>query len=174
MGSFAQRLGQLSRRSLESESANILRTTRANKLPNSLSLALDGTLREGHDMKAFGLGTVASMASVPRYARFTASMLEVYATMEGKLDAAASPSSSVWREHGPVLRRARRLEADLAAVGGARATSPATARYVAAIEAAAARDDDDGGARLLGRDAGVRGVSSRESDVMLYLVRVHE
>ena len=65
MGSFAQRLGQLSRRSLESESANILRTTRANKLPNSLSLALDGTLREGHDMKAFGLGTVASMASVP-------------------------------------------------------------------------------------------------------------
>lgn len=74
MGSFAKRLGQIMAKSVETESANILKTGRANKLEGSLSLALDGTLKRGHDMKVFGLGTVASMASTPRYARFTASV----------------------------------------------------------------------------------------------------
>jgi hypothetical protein len=50
MGSFAKRLGQLAAKSLETESARILRTTPANKKAGSLARALDGTLKEGHDM----------------------------------------------------------------------------------------------------------------------------
>ena len=42
--------------------------SRANK--EGLSLLLDGTLKAGHDMKTFGLGTAASLSSVERYARF--------------------------------------------------------------------------------------------------------
>ena len=118
MGSFAKALGRISRRSLETESANILKTCKANKVPGSLSLALDGTLRSGHDMKTFGLGTMAAMAGVPRYARFTHAMFHVYAAMEHELDsstAAAPPTAAakMWREHGAVLRRADKLRADI-------------------------------------------------------------
>eukprot|EP00937_MAST-01D_sp_MAST-1D-sp2_P007718 g7718.t1 len=173
MGSFAKALGQLSRKSLETESANILRTVRANKVPGSLSQALDTTLRTGHDMKTFGLGTMAAMGSVPRYARFTHAMLHVYAAMERELDAsAATPAyTAVWSDYGAVLRRAERLRADLddvlsladagagadsdyaaalAAHGADAQPSPATCAYVAAIEAAGADDREHGGARLLG------------------------
>jgi len=55
MGDFAKRLGQLAARSLQSESARILNASKPNK--KGLSLALDKTLRDGHDMKVFGLGT---------------------------------------------------------------------------------------------------------------------
>lgn len=156
MGTFAKRLGQLSARSLESESANILRTVGPNKMPGSLSLALDGTLKQGHDMKVFGLGTAATMASRERYARMTASLHAVYSAMEQELDqtTAASPAvSAVWSRHGATLRRAAALEADLAdVVGGSAAAvaasaeaskggrSPATARYVAGIRDAGASD----------------------------------
>jgi len=152
MGSFAKALGQLSRASLETESANILKTVKSNKV--GLSMALDATLRKGHDMKAFGLGTIASMASVERYARFTNAMRAVYETMEKRLDDAApgTPGELVWRRHGAVLRRAPRLEADLRDVagGGELALSPATRRYVGAVDAAARADAADGGARVLG------------------------
>ena len=67
MGSFAKHLGQIMRRSWESESSNILRTMSANKIENSLAKQLDETLTRGHDMKVFGLGTIASMASIDRY-----------------------------------------------------------------------------------------------------------
>merc|ERR1712032_1202481 len=86
MGSLAKMLGQLSRMSLETESANILKNGKANKAPGSLSLALDGTLKKGHDMKAFGLGTLASMANRERYQRFTESMYHAYSAMERELD----------------------------------------------------------------------------------------
>ena len=91
MGSLTKALGQIaslvSRASLETESANIHRLGKANKIKGSLSHALDGTMREGaHDMRVFGLGTAASMASVEKYARFTAAMLAVYKTMEEELD----------------------------------------------------------------------------------------
>ena len=66
MGTLTKRLGQLAARSLESESSNILKNARANKVPGSLALALDQTLRKGHDMRTFGLGTAASMASRAR------------------------------------------------------------------------------------------------------------
>lgn len=148
MGSFAKRLGQLSRASLETESANILKTAGANKI--GLSKALDATLKQGHDMTAFGLGTMASMASVGRYARFTASMHGLYAAMETQFDGAlaGSPTDLVWSRHGDVLRRAVRLAADLRDVGDA-GLSPATRGYVDAI-VAAGRADADGGGRMLG------------------------
>eukprot|EP00931_Biecheleriopsis_adriatica_P047970 TRINITY_DN2769_c0_g1_i2.p1 TRINITY_DN2769_c0_g1~~TRINITY_DN2769_c0_g1_i2.p1 ORF type:complete len:299 (+),score=51.57 TRINITY_DN2769_c0_g1_i2:67-897(+) len=158
MGTFAKRLGQLSARSLETESRNILRTSAANKVPGSLSLALDGTLKEGHDMRVFGLGTMASMASRPRYARFTASMHAVYAAMEEELDAAgtASPAvQGVWARHGSVLRRAPALKSDLADVvedvdAAIAAVSPATKQYVQGVRDAGTHDRSCGGARLLG------------------------
>ena len=153
MGTFAKRLGQLSRQSLETESANILKTASANK--HGLSKALDATLKQGHDMTAFGLGTVASMASVDRYARFTTSMRAVYDAMETQFDAAPTGSATalVWSRHGDVLRRASKLEEDLHDVAADAATSaelsPATEGYVDAI-LEAGRADADGGARLLG------------------------
>lgn len=169
MGTLAKRLGQLQNvlslqpgaLRLESESRNIMRTAAANKVPGSLSLRLDSVLRQGHDMKVFGLGTAASMAGRARYARFTAAMHSVYATMEEELDqaaAAAAPACpatrSVWQRHGGVLRRAGALEADLADVvadlGRAPPASPATARYVEGIRRAGQQDRATGGARLLG------------------------
>lgn len=45
MGSFAKALGQLAAKSMQSESAFILKTTSANK--RGISLLLDATLRDG-------------------------------------------------------------------------------------------------------------------------------
>lgn len=150
MGTWGKMLGRLSAKSLQSESANIIQTVRANKVPGSLSLALDGTLKKGHDMKVFGLGTVAALASRSRYAQFTSSMLAVYGAMECELDK-TSPNKSptvhaVWKQHSQILRRTPALQSDLDDVGGGSASlSPATERYVAGIHAAA-----DHEARLLG------------------------
>jgi heme oxygenase len=166
MGTLAKHLGKLQNvlwmqqgaMRLESESRNIIRTMAANKVPDSLSFRLDQTLKEGHDMKVFGLGTAASMASRPRYARFTASMHRVYSAMEAELDK-ASPTLNpatyrVWTQHGEILRRASALEADLADVqgelGGGELLSPATDRYVEGIRLAGKQDRWSGGARLLG------------------------
>jgi heme oxygenase len=158
MGTFAKRLGQLAAKSLETESAAILKTSRANK--TGLSKLLDGTLRQGHDMKTFGLGTAASLSSRERYGRFTASMHAAYDAMESEFDAAVEADSSsvgaqFWRAHGPTLRRADRLALDLADVGidvgrEPPPLSPATARYVAAIREAGADDRAANGGRLLG------------------------
>ena len=132
-------------------SRGILKGSRANK--QGLSLLLDGTLKAGHDMKTFGLGTAASLANVGRYARFTASMHHVYGTMEKSFDAATSPVTvPVWQRFGESLRREPSLALDLADVSSASAhpMTPATEAYCAAIEAAAARDEADGGGRLIG------------------------
>lgn len=164
MGTLAKRLGQVAARSLESESSSILKQGRANKVPGSLALALDQTLRSGHDMKTFGLGTAASMASRERYGRFTTSMHAVYTTMERQFDAAAPNASQLvhvlWQRHGDTLRRGPALKQDLEDVleapgatdehGVSLALSPATRRYVDAIEAAGADDRSTGGARMLG------------------------
>lgn len=168
MGSFAKFLGAVAGRTpksgrerlvasslLESESKNIIVTSRANKVPGSLSLAFDATLKEGHNMRVFGLGTLASMASRERYARFTASMLAVYGAMEEELDQATSQDSPavhfVWARHGARLRRAGALRADLTdIVDVAPAMTPATRSYVEAVRAAGADDRSGGGARLLG------------------------
>ena len=155
MGSLAKRFGQLSRKSLESESANILRTIKANKVPGSLSLQLDGTLKRGHDMKAFGLGTMASMATLERYKKFTVSMNHVYSTMEEELDQSALP---LWNEHGSILRRSDALRQDLLDVmsedefeRARQNPSPATRDYVGAIRQAGQSDRSNAdGARLIG------------------------
>ncbi|CAE8601079.1 unnamed protein product [Polarella glacialis] len=159
MGTFAKRLGQVTARSLESESKNILKTSAANKVPGSLSLALDGTLREGHNMRVFGIGTIASMADRARYARFTASMHAVYSAMEAELDATCAKSSpavhSLWARHGNTLRRAPALRLDLADVvedldGAVSTISPATKHYVQGIHEAGVDDRASGGARMFG------------------------
>ena len=157
MGSLAKRLGQVAAKSLESEGANILRRTAANKIEGSLSLALDGTLKQGHDMKVFGLGTAASMANLPRYARFTSSMRAIYGAMETGMDGSPSIAvKSVWSTFSGDLRRAPSLDADLKEAHALLATaaddhvSPATAAYVAAINEAARSDSETNGARLLG------------------------
>ena len=154
MGTFAKRLGQLAARSLESESSQILRSGAANK--RGLSLALDGTLRKSHDMKVFGLGTLASLSSRERYSRFTASMHAVYSAMEGRLDASKSaPTQRLWSRFGPhcaAPRRSRPTSTRRSApMSAARvAATPATASYVAAIGSAADDDDANDGARLVG------------------------
>lgn len=154
MGTWGKLLGQFSAKSLESESANIIRTIAANKVPGSLSLALDGTLKKGHDMKVFGLGTMAALANHSRYANFTSSMLGVYRTMEEELDKASPDLSpavySVWKDHSQILRRTQALEADLADIETTASSSAATERYIAGIRAAGEDDRARGGARLLG------------------------
>lgn len=151
MGTFARRMGQLAARSFESESASILKSGAANK--HGLSRLLDATLREGHDMKTFGLGTAASLASRERYARFTLSMHAVYSGMEEALDTSTSPPVRlVWDRFGDYLRRSPSLALDLMEVGAAVQTpcSTATKVYLDAIRSAAADDDATGGGRLLG------------------------
>jgi heme oxygenase len=166
MGDVAKRLGKLAAKTLgESESSKMLKTTIANKI--SLSKALDATLKKSHDMKVFGLGTLASMASRQRYARFTGSMYAVYKTMEEELDASSlvsQPVATVWNPYGSVLRRSARLEQDWldvsvqdkinidpsADLSNEALWSPATAAYVHSIREAGQYDRDHQGARLLG------------------------
>ena len=156
MGTFTKRLGQMATRSLETESASIMKTCAANKVPSSLARQLDRTLREGHDMKVFGLGTAATMGDLQRYRRFTTSMHAVYSAMEEELDRADGPAASpivhaLWSQHGACLRRAELLALDLADIGGpAVIQSVATKEYVAAIRTAGADDRERGGARMLG------------------------
>jgi len=153
MGSFGKILGQLSRKSLESESKNIIKSTAANK--KGLSKLLDTTLKTSHDLKVFGLGTAASMANRDRYVRFTRSMLAVYTAMEIGLDSRPSPAiATVWDLFGDDLRRSQALRLDLIEVIGEEKfwpeCSPATLRYVSAIENAVKADSESHGARLLG------------------------
>lgn len=71
-GSVALRItSSLTRRFLQTESKNIIVTSAANKIPGSLSFGLDGTLKSGHNMRVFGLGTAAALANRGRYSRFT-------------------------------------------------------------------------------------------------------
>jgi len=151
MGTFSKRLGQLAAQSFKTEGATIIQTSRANKLPGSLALALDRTLKDGHDMKVFGLGTAASMANIERYGRFTVAMHAIYSGMEAQLDkVAVGPVEEVWSRHGDVLRRAPALALDLQDIGidaNAVSLSPGTQRYVTAIQEAG---DTHAGAGLLG------------------------
>jgi heme oxygenase len=151
MGSVAKRLGQLSK------SANILRTSKANKIPGSLALALDGTLKQGHDMRAFGLGTLASMATLERYKRFTSSMHHVYSTMEDELDKTETEALELWKRHAEVLRRSDALYHDLQDVTTSdelaimlQQPTAFTRNYVRAIREAGERDRENQGASMIG------------------------
>mmetsp|Transcript_2777 Transcript_2777/g.5778 ORF Transcript_2777/g.5778 Transcript_2777/m.5778 type:complete len:276 (-) Transcript_2777:53-880(-) len=166
MGSVAKRLSQLT--ALESESSRILRTIQPNKIPNSLSQRLDTTLKDSHNMKVFGMGTLASMASRDRYMRFTHSMYGVYSTMEDELDRCCvipnddnengTESTNVvahfWNKHSEILRRSDKLKGDMLDLSP-RDTVPseysvATDEYRNAIRTAGTKDREDGGGRLLG------------------------
>ena len=166
MGSFVKALGtlgnvaaaRLAAPAAADTSRGILKYSAANK--TGLSLLLDGTLKQGHDMKTFGLGTAASLANISRYARFTAAMRHVYGAMEETLDASTSPAIvPLWRAHGDALRRAPALTLDLADVAlpledqkldDLYPPTAATRRYVDAIATAGAKDNADGGGRLIG------------------------
>jgi heme oxygenase len=166
MGSFAKRLGQWSRRSLESESAHLFHDVKANKVPGSLSLLLDSTLKEGHDMKVFGMGTLSSMASRVQYQRFLTNLHAVYSTMEEELDATSIPAikssviRSVWKHHEATLRRSGRFQDDLKALDRLiqeendthtpPRVSPHTLVYLQAIRVAGEVDRETGSGRLLG------------------------
>lgn len=126
----------------------IFRGSVANK--SGLSHALDAVMREGHhDMRAFGRGTLAALASRAAYARFTAAHFHFYSELERRLDDAArgpnpTPTGSVWRRFSEDLRRAPALERDLAVLldttPGDHPVSPATAAYMRAIATAAERE----------------------------------
>ena len=142
-------------RFFETDAAGIMKQGSANK--RGLSAALDGTMKDGHDMKTFGLGTAASLADRARYARFTSALHAVYGAMEESLDGSSSPAvQKVWGPLGNALRRRALLAADLAEVGALPSTaaavpqSAATRAYVEAIKSAAASDNKTGGGRLLG------------------------
>ena len=174
MGSLAKRLGQLTARSIESESAQIVRTIQSNKIPHSLSQGLDTTLKDSHDMKVFGLGTLSSMSSMERYARFTHSMYGVYSAMEEELDLSSGitkntnenggftnvgttskPVQYFWTRHSDVLRRSNKLKQDLIDIGKdieSMNYTTATIQYRDAIRSAGSKDRerDGGGGLLLG------------------------
>lgn len=177
MGSLAKVLGRwrsvLSKKPLfESESASLFKKVKANKIPGSLSLALDCTLREGHDMKVFGLGTLASMQSRACYRQFLTNLHAVYSTMEEELDATSIPAiktdiiRSVWKNHEHILRRTKRLETDLQKLEGLLAmtteangdvtkqfvprVSRSTLKYLQRIRYAGEMDRENGSGLLLG------------------------
>lgn len=154
MGSLSKRMGQVAARSLESESSQILRTIASNKIPNSLSHRLDKTLKDSHDMKVFGLGTLSSMSSIERYGKFTNAMYGVYVTMEEELDKSSLSSSAIqhfWSQHGDILKRSKKLRCDLEDVGYEfGAYSSATKEYISTIRLAGEKDREDSGGRLLG------------------------
>lgn len=162
MGSLAKSLGQWSRKSFKSESASLFKGLKANKVPGSLSLALDGTLKEGHNMKVFGAGTLASMSSRARYHRFLTNLQAVYATMEEELDAASIPAiqsdviRTVWKPHEISLRRSDGYSKDLQDLARLDETtaesrvSHCTLQYLQAIRYAGEVDRETGSGRLLG------------------------
>ena len=154
MGSLSKTLGQLTAKSLESESSQIIRTIASNKVPNSLSQRLDTTLKDSHDMKVFGLGTLSSMSSVDRYTRFTHSLYGVYSTLEEELEKSSSSSPAIesfWKNHESILKRSEKLRLDLEDVGcDFGEYTPATMDYISTIRSAGEKDREDNGGRLLG------------------------
>lgn len=126
----------------------IFKSSVANK--SGLSHDLDAVMREGHhDMRAFGRGTLAALASKSNFAKFTAAHYHFYSELERRLDDAArgpkpSPSGVLWRRFSEDLRRAPSLEEDLNnlldTTPGDHPTTQATAAYMRLIAAAAERE----------------------------------
>ena len=141
---------RVSRRAHSSDTPGaIFRSSRANK--TGLSHALDGAMRDGsHDMRVFGTGTLAALASRSAYASFTAAHYHFYAELEARLDDAArgpapTPTGALWSRFGSELRRAPALEADLATLldvetPAAMPPTPATEAYIRAIADAYERE----------------------------------
>ena len=128
----------------------IFKTSVANK--TGLSHALDGVMRSGeHDMRVFGTGTLAALASKSAYAKFAAAHYHFYAELERALDdaaAAGTPSGRLWSKFADELRRAPSLENDLVHLLGtspsAHPPTPAVANYVRRIAEAADKEIEGG------------------------------
>ena len=75
-----------------SSSGAIFRASRANK--QGLSKALDGTLRNSHDMRVFGVGMLAEFASKDSYRHFLLQRYHFYTAMERRFDAVSSNESN--------------------------------------------------------------------------------
>lgn len=124
----------------------IFKSSVANK--TGLSHALDGVMRSGaHDMKVFGTGTLAALASKSAFAKFTAAHYHFYGELERRLDDAAlagTPSGKLWSKFAGELRRAPALEDDLRTLLGtspsALPPTPAVAAYMKRIAEAAEKE----------------------------------
>uniref|UniRef100_A0A7S0SNZ9 Uncharacterized protein n=1 Tax=Mantoniella antarctica TaxID=81844 RepID=A0A7S0SNZ9_9CHLO len=126
----------------------IFKTSVANKI--GLAHALDGVMRSGaHDMKVFGNGTLAALASKKAYAKFAAAHYHFYGELERCLDDAAAgphptPSGALWAKFSTELRRAPALADDLRDLLGttpeAHPPTPAVAAYMTRIGEAAKRE----------------------------------
>ena len=142
-GSIAARGARAASTASTTSTSSIFRDSAANK--TGLAYALDGTMRSGaHDMKVFGAGALAALASRRNALAFFQGHRHVYKVMERHLDAAAQshndPTGALWRRVQRSLRRGEALERDVTELGGslAEAPSPATQRYVHQLDAAAA------------------------------------
>jgi hypothetical protein len=106
--------------SIQTESGHIMSTIKANKV--GLSSSLDATMKEGHDMKVFGFGTLAkTMSDKDTYGSFVTSLHAIYTEMEAGMDevvkAGGGGVEGVWSEYGEILRREPGIRKDLADVG---------------------------------------------------------
>eukprot|EP00287_Rhodomonas_sp_CCMP768_P003442 CAMPEP_0196730642 /NCGR_PEP_ID=MMETSP1091-20130531/10648_1 /TAXON_ID=302021 /ORGANISM="Rhodomonas sp., Strain CCMP768" /LENGTH=407 /DNA_ID=CAMNT_0042073687 /DNA_START=13 /DNA_END=1235 /DNA_ORIENTATION=- len=142
----------------ESIAAAAWKKSVANK--TGLSKQLDSTMHDGsHDMKAFGLGFLRSLASKQEQAVFNVFLWNVYTTMEESFDAVRKRSDNdgaamkqLWERFGEDLRRKEALREDLEMFGinsedpAATAPSAATLAYLQQIKRAA----ETGGDLLIG------------------------
>jgi heme oxygenase len=136
---------------------------------------LDSTLKDGHNMKVFGLGTIASMSSLNRYEQIVTNLLAIYTAMEHELDITTTttvtresdhPVGILWQRHEHILRRSKKLQDDLHEIKELKqvnnsksnsmreksnvSCSECTNKYVTAIRNAVQNDRDNGTRRLIG------------------------
>lgn len=96
----------------ESTAAAAWKLSSANK--HGLSKQLDSTMHDGsHDMKAFGLGFLRSLATRHEQQRMKVFLWHTYTTLEESLDRCNGPSATVWAAYEKDLRRKDALEEDL-------------------------------------------------------------
>lgn len=98
-----------------------------------------------HDMKAFGLGFLRSLASVPEQRKMQVFLWHTYVSLEESLDMAKGPAADVWRMFDMDLRRRNALESDLDMLEvpqSNRAPSAATKAYTDRMREVAVSDPD--------------------------------
>lgn len=82
---------------------------------SELSTQLEWTFKaDVHSAAALSASIASTMADRERYALLIGKLFHVYAALEGSLDGSNSPAVKLmWEAHGPQLRRAELLAADL-------------------------------------------------------------
>jgi heme oxygenase len=121
---------------------------------SELSTQLEWTFKaDVHSAAALSASIASTMADRERYALLIGKLFHVYAALEGSLDRSNSPAVKLmWEAHGPQLRRAELLAADLKEVDAWPPAPPSfeTTCYLLAVREAATGDEAMGSARLLG------------------------